>query len=317
MLVVSTLKLEEEYKRQLKEKCPKYDVKHIDSLSELSEGDLDKVDILLTYGNDMTENIVGKMSSLKWVHSGQAGIEQMPQKLLKEKNVKVTNSRGINSITIAEYVMCMLLNLERNTYEFYEAYKEKRWDMVTHLDEMAEKTISILGLGKVGTEIAKRAKAFDMHVIGVDLSPVNSVYIDEGYLPVDLERVVPKSDYLIVCMPLTKETYHMIDKDVIQKMKTTATLVNVGRGPIVDMDDLVLALNSEKIRAAIIDVFDEEPVLPDSRLWDVKNMIITPHIAGDRQKSYMPRMMKIMCDNLNHYPNFQTMINSVNLDLGF
>lgn len=317
MLIVSTLGLEEEYRKQLKENCPQYEVKHIDTLLELSEEELGKVEILLTYGNGMTENIVSKMSSLKWVHSGQAGIEQMPQKLLKEKRVKVTNSRGINSITIAEYVLCMLLNLERNTYKFYEAYKAKKWDMETHLDEIAGKIISILGLGKVGMEIAKRAKAFDMHVIGVDLSSVNSEYIDEVYLPVDINRVASKSDYLVICMPLTKDTYHMIDKDVIQKMKNTATIVNVGRGPIVNMEDLVLALNSDKIRAAVIDVFDEEPVLPDSELWNVKNMIITPHIAGDRQKSYMPRMMKIMCNNLNLYPDFQKMTNPVNLELGF
>lgn len=317
MYIVSTLDLPEEYREMLRRECSQYEVEHVEKLADLSEEKLEKVEILLTYGNQMPEQIVSKMKSLRWIHSGQAGIDAMPKELLADMNVFVTNSRGINSITIAEYVMCMILNLERNTYLFYEAAKRCEWDMNTHLDEVAEKTITIMGLGKVGMEIAKRAKAFDMKVVGVNLTKVNSDYVDEQYPPEDIQKIAGNTDYLVICMPLTKDTYYMIDKDVISKMKENAVLINVGRGPIVKTDDLVEALEKKSLRAAVLDVLEEEPLLPDSPLWKLENLMITPHIAGDRQKSYMPRMMRILCKNLNLYPVFDKMENPVNVRLGF
>lgn len=317
MYIVSTLDLPEEYREMLKKECSQYDVEHINRLSELPEEKLEKVEILLTYGNHMPEEIVCKMKSLRWIHSGQAGIDEMPKDLLADMNVVVTNSRGINSITIAEYVMCMILNIERNTYRFYEAAKRCEWDMETHLDEVAEKTITILGLGKVGMEIAKRAKAFDMKVVGVNLVKVDTTYVDEQYPPEELEKIVENTDYLVICMPLTKDTHYMINENIISQMKETAVLMNVGRGPIVKTEDLVDALKHNKIRAAVLDVFEEEPLKEESLLWNIDRLMITPHIAGDRQKSYMPRMMRILCKNLNLYPEFEEMENPVNLRMGF
>lgn len=317
MYIVSTLDLPEEYREMLKRECGQYEVEHVNKLADLPGDKLEKVEVLLTYGNHMPEEIVCKMKSLRWIHSGQAGIDAMPKELLADMNVVVTNSRGINSITIAEYVMCMILNLERNTYRFYEAAKRAEWDMVTHLDEVAEKTITILGLGKVGMEIAKRAKAFDMKVVGVNLVKVNSNYVDEQFPPEKLSEIAGNTDYMVICMPLTKDTYYMIDKEIISKMKETAVLINVGRGPIVKTEDLVDALEHQKIRAAILDVLEEEPLLPESPLWKMDNLMITPHIAGDRQKSYMPRMMRILCKNLNIYPRFDEMENPVNVRRGF
>lgn len=317
MYIVSTLDLPEEYREMLKRECSQYDVDHVDKLADLPEEKLAAVEILLTYGNNMPAEIVSRMKSLRWIHSGQAGIDAMPKDLLADRNVVVTNSRGINSITIAEYVMCMILNIERNAYQFYEAAKRCEWDMTTHLDEAAEKTITILGLGKVGKELARRAKAFDMKVKGVDLSNVDTAYVDEQYRPEQLQEIAGDTDYLVICMPLTRDTHHMIHKDVISKMKSTSVLINVGRGPIVKTEDLLDALQNKKIRAAILDVFEEEPLAAESPLWKIENLMITPHIAGDRQKSYMPRMMRILCKNLNLYPAFEQMENPVNVRLGF
>lgn len=317
MKIVSTLDLPEQCRQTLSIECPDYQVEHIDRLADLDEKTLKEVEILFTYGNEMPEEIVAKMKSLRWIHSGQAGIDSMPKSLLADMEVFVTNSRGINSVTIAEYVLCMLLNLERNTYKFYDAYKQKKWDMETHLDEVAGRKIAILGLGKVGMEIAKRASAFDMKVLGINLTKVESPFIDEQYLPSQLKEVAGKCDYIIICMPLTSETYHLFDEDVLGTVKQGAVLVNVGRGPIVKTEAAVRALRTGKLRAAIFDVMEEEPLPADSELWNVENLLITPHIAGDRQASYMPRMMKILCDNLNRYPDFKEMENPVNVKLGF
>lgn len=317
MKVVSTLDLSAEYRQMLVRECPDYSVEHVNTLADLDETALNEVEILFTYGNEMPEELVTKMKSLRWIHSGQAGIDAMPKSLLADMGVFVTNSRGINSVTIAEYVLCMLLNLERNTYKFYDAYKQKKWDLETHLDEVSGKTIGILGLGKVGMEIAKRASAFDVRVLGINLTKVESPFIDEQYLPSQLKEVAGKCDYVVICMPLTNETHHMLNEEVFDTFKQGAVLVNVGRGAIVKTEAAVQALKTGKLRAAILDVFDEEPLPADSKLWEVENLMITPHIAGDRQASYQPRMMRILCNNLNLYPDFEKMENSVNIRLGF
>lgn len=317
MKIISTLDLPVKYKEMISRECPNYQVEHIDKLEELNEKTLKDVEILLTYGYDMPKEIVANMKALRWIHSGQAGIDNMPKELLGDMGVFVTNSRGINSITIAEYVLCMLLNLERNTYQFYEAYKQKVWDRETHLDEVAGKTIGIFGMGKVGMEIAKRASVFGMKVLSMNMTRVESTFIDEQYLPSQLIEMAGQCDYVIICLPLTGKTYHIFDESVFEAMKRGAVLVNVGRGPIVKTEAAVQALGNGKLRAAILDVLEEEPLPTDSELWEIKNLLITPHIAGDRQASYMPRMMRILCDNLKKYPNFEKMENPVNVKLGY
>lgn len=317
MYIVSTLGLDEKYRRALEENCPQYQVEHIADLTALAKEQLEAVEVLFTYGYDMPEQIICQMKKLRWVHSGQAGIDAMPKELLGGMGVFVSNSRGINSVTIAEYVMCMLLNLERNTYRFYEAFKQRKWDMDTCLDEVMDKKLTILGMGKVGQEVAKRAKGFDMEVTGVNLEPVESPYMDHFFDTARMKDAVKDCDYLVVCMPLTSETCHMIDQEFLSCMKESAVLVNVGRGPIVKTPELVEALKQKKLRMAILDVLEEEPLPESSPLWELDNLMITPHIAGDRQKSYMPRMMRILCDNLNKYPDFDQMENPVNIKLGF
>lgn len=317
MNIVSTLGLEDIYKAQLKEKFPKLNIKHINKLADLDVQELENIEVLFTYGNETPENIVKKMKSLKWIHSGQAGIETMPQKALYEQNVFVTNSRGINSVTIAEYVFCMLLNIVRNNYVFYEARKNNTWDLVNHLDELYEKSIGIFGLGNVGQEIAKRAKAFGMTVYGMNMIDINLDTVDKVYLPNQKDELISKCDYIVICLPLTEQTKYMFSEKEFEIMKDTAIIMNVGRGPIINEQDLIRALKSKKIAGAVLDVFEQEPLPKDNLLWNMDNVMITPHIAGDRQMSYMPRMMKILCHNLEVYPYKEKMLNPVNLNLGF
>lgn len=265
----------------------------------------------------MPEELVEKMISLKWIHSGQAGIDAMPRALLERMGVVVTNSRGINSVTIAEYVISMLLNLARNNAAFYRAQREKRWDMETKQDELAGKTIGIAGLGMVGREIAKRAKAFDMTVYGMNMVPVELKEMDRQFLPDGLHEMLPCCDYVVSCLPLTEQTKHLFSSPEFRLMKQTAVMVNVGRGPVVREADLIKALADGEIYGAVLDVFEQEPLPAGSPLWDMEHVIVTPHIAGDRQLSYMPRMMDILCRNLSRYPELAQMENQVDLRLGF
>ncbi|MDD3173385.1 MAG: D-2-hydroxyacid dehydrogenase [Herbinix sp.] len=315
-MIISTLKLDDEYRQMIEEKFPELDIKHI-KLSDLTEEELAKVEILFTYGYDMKEENVKKMTNLKWVHIGQSGMDSLPFDTLAKNNIFLTNSKGINSVTIAEYVMCMMLNHIRNTFVFYEANKRKEWDKFTHLDELAGKTIGIFGLGMVGKEIAKRAKAFDMTTYGLNIvkDPIDN--IDLIFTPDERIEMLKICDYVVICMPLTNETKYIISKKELEAMKSTAILLNVGRGPIIKTTELIDCLNHQGIAGAILDVFETEPLEADSPLWSMENVLITPHIAGDRQASYMPRMMNILCNNLEKYPNFHEMKNAINLKFGF
>ncbi len=316
-MIISTLGLEEKYREMLKERFPDKQIIHIGRIADLTEDELRSVEIMFTYGDNMPPELVEKMISLKWVHSGQSGIEAMPKEVLSRMGVRVTNSRGINSVTIAEYVFCMMLNITRNHYRFYEAAKRHEWDMTTHLDEVIGKTMSIFGMGKVGTEIAKRAQAFGMRVIGVDPVSKENIYADEMVPPAEMTRILPLCDVVVICMPLTGGTRNMFTLDVFRQMKPDVIFMNVGRGQIVNEKDLITALDEHLIGHAVLDVFAEEPLPPDHVLWGMEHVYITPHIAGDRQASYQPNMMKILCENLACYPDFASMKNPVILDRGF
>ncbi|MEG0768276.1 MAG: D-2-hydroxyacid dehydrogenase [Ruthenibacterium sp.] len=315
-MIISTLALEEKYQQQLQEKFPDLCVQHA-SLDTLDISVLAETEILFTYGNDIPPERLAQMPNLKWIHIGQSGMDAIPMQILRERKIALTNSRGINSITIAEYVMCMLLNLVRNNYVFYEKAKLGIWDMETHLDELAEKTIGILGLGMVGKEIACRAAAFNMHVLGMNVIQTEIDGVEKIYLPQQRCELFAQCDYIVICMPLTSDTRGMLAAPEFKVMKPTAWLVNVGRGAIIDESCLVKALQTKQIAGAILDVFETEPLPAENALWKQPNVMITPHIAGDRQASYMPKMMRILCDNLYAYPAFNQMKNHVNLEQGF
>lgn len=317
MKIISTLQLSHKYREMLSERFPELTVTHVDSLAALGEEELEQVEVLFTYGDGMTEELVSHMASLKWIHSGQAGIDAMPKKLLHDMGIIVTNSRGINSVTIAEYVMSMMLNIVRNQDKFYDAYKEKRWDMETRLDELAGKSVGILGMGMVGRETAKRARSFDMQVYGLDREKSDCEFLNRSFVTGELKEFLSICDFVVICLPLTDETHHLFSGDVFEWMKETAVLMNVGRGPIVKEEDLITALNTGKLAGAVLDVMEIEPLPADSPLWTMEHVLITPHIAGDRQASYMPRMMEILCHNLSLYPSTGAMKNPVNLTQGF
>lgn len=316
-MIVSTLGLDQEYRDLLKKEFPTTKIIHSDHFTDMTEQDMYETEAILSYGQDIKGMVIAKMPNLRWVHVGQSGIDSMEIDPLIERRIHVTNSRGINSVTIAEYVLSMMLNFVRNNYVFYRKQQQKEWDMVTYLDELYEKTVGIFGLGKAGQEVAKRCKAFGMNVLGVDLFPVDSSYVDVVIKPGEKQKIFQESDFIVINMPLTDLTKNMIDKDAFEIMKPNIVVINAGRGGIINETDLISALKNKKIAGVVLDVFETEPLPKDNELWNFDNVIITPHIAGDRQKSYMPKMMKILCDNIRLYPDFEKMINPVNLKNGF
>lgn len=312
-MLVSTLGLDEEERRYL-DSLIKKDVIH-KKLKELTDEELSEVEGVFSYGYDIKEDTVRKMPSLKWIHIGQSGMEYLPFAYIKEKGIKVTNSRGINASNISEHILCSMLNHARKTGVYMERQKEHVWDTETRMGELRDSVLAVLGLGMAGREVVKRALAFDMKVYGMDIVDVDLDGVEKVYKPSDIKEILGKADYIALTMPLTKDTYHIINEDSLSAIKKGAYLINAGRGGLVDIEALKDAIKTGRLSGASLDVFDSEPLGEDSELWSFdERLTITPHIAGDHFSAYGKRMIEVMARNINAYPEYEKMTNKVNVD---
>ena len=257
--------------------------------------------------------------TLKWVHVTFAGVDTLSQSLL-DSDVLITNSSGIHPIPIAEHVFAFILMLtHKMNFTFRNQILSKKWEItpqILALSEIHEKTIAIVGMGRIGSRIAKLAKAFDMQVFGVVRNPRNQESIDKVFTTDQLLEVLPQVDYVVNCLPLTKETHHLFTLDYFKKMKKSAYFINVGRGKTVVEKDLIQALQQKIIAGAGIDVTEEEPLPSSNPLWDLENVIITPHISG-LTPYYMDRAIAIFCENLKAYLQKKPLPNLIDKKRGY
>ena len=214
---------------------------------------------------------------LKYIQLTSAGLDRIPMGYINEHCIKVFNARGVYSIPMAEWTVLKILELYKNSKKFIKQQEQHIWDKERDIFELYSKTVAIIGMGSVGFEIAKRLKCFGTKIISVDMSLKKDDCIDESYILEDLDDVLKKSDIVILTLPLTEETVYFFNNSKFEKMKKESVIVNISRGKIINTDDMIKCLDSGKLLGAILDVFEEEPLSVDSRLWDYKNVIITPH----------------------------------------
>ena len=214
--------------------------------------------------------------NLRFIQLTSAGYDRVPMDYVKEHNIKIFNARGVYSIPMAEFALCGVLQLYKQSRFFYDNQKERKWEKHRNLLELYGKNVLIVGTGSVGQECAKRFYAMGSKVFGADLYP-SELKNFEKVLPMnELDGLLAKADIVILTLPLTEETKYLFDKSKFDNMKNGAVFVNISRGAVVNTSDLVVALN-EKLGGAVLDVFEEEPLSDNSPLWDVDNVIITPH----------------------------------------
>lgn len=315
--IVSTAKMSERHQINLQEGYQMHNFFFYDNMEATPLDVLEQVEILVTYGEDLTSDLIKKMPKLKWIQVLSAGLELMPFKELIERRIQVTNAKGIHRVPMAEYTMSMILQLTRKHYSFYDNQKEGVWDRSLRVDEVYGKTLGILGLGAIGSEIAKRAQAFGMRVLGMRRSEGDApAYVDELISFKQKEKLFRESDYLVVLLPLTQHTANFVGNEELQMMKTSAYLINIARGQVVDEESLLQALREEKIAGAVLDVFTEEPLPADHPFWKTERLILTPHVSG-RSPYYMQRAIEIFRENLSKYPQSGDMINVIQLDKGY
>lgn len=242
-------------------------------------------------------NDIKEFKNLRIIQLTSAGLDRVPLDYINEKEIQLFNAKGVYSIPMAEWAILKILEIYKKSRIFYKNQDKHKWEKQRKLLELTDKTAAIIGYGSVGTEIAKRLKAFGVTVISVDRQIREDDYVDQSILIDDLDAVLEKSDVIILTLPFTDETRHIINEDKINIMKDDAVLINVSRGGIVDETALIESLIEDRFLGVALDVFEEEP-LNESPLWDFEKVIITPHnsFVSDKVKE---RLFEVMIENLS------------------
>ena len=240
---------------------------------------------------------IEKFTSLRYIQLTSAGFDRVPMDYVQARRIAIHNARGVYSIPMAEFAISGVLQLYKQSRFFYESQKKSVWEKHRGVLELYGKTVCIVGCGNVGTECAKRFQAFGCKVIGVDLFPREDIAYEKIYSLSSLDEALLQSDVVVLTLPLTEETRHMMNEQRFAKMKDGSVLVNIARGAVVDEQALLKALN-EKLLGAVLDVFEEEPLSADNPLWKKVNVIVTPHnsFVGDGNGD---RMYQVILENLN------------------
>jgi phosphoglycerate dehydrogenase-like enzyme len=262
-------------------------------------GDADVLVVSGLWQNGLLEHA----GRLRYIQSIGAGTDQFPRDALAQRGIRLASARGVNYRAVSEHAMALLLALVRRLPEARDNQARRHWrgmigDLTGREDELGGKTLLIVGLGQIGNRLAELAKAFDMRVIGLRRNPsAGRGAADVVGATAELAAMLPEADYVALCCPLTPETENLIDAAAFGRMKSSAYLINVARGRVVDEAALVQALASHGIAGAGIDVTVEEPLANDSPLWDMPQVLVTPHTAGETRR-YEDNVIEILEENL-------------------
>jgi phosphoglycerate dehydrogenase-like enzyme len=322
--------------------CPSVEHERLERIQEAADGDavvnasthdqaLAAIQDADAFFGKITPILLSAAQRVRWIQAPTASLEHYMFPELVSHSVTLSNMRGIFSDHIADQVLGYILSFARNLHLYARRQGANRWEpvggeseratfkagpgTVSALDRatmsLAGKVIGIVGLGGIGTEIARRAVAFGMRVVAVD-PRVDSRPSDVSEVwPVDnLDHLLSIADFVVIAAPHTPETVRLFDRDRLRRMKTTGYLINVGRGSIVDLEALTEALMEGQLAGAALDVFEVEPLPADHPLWPMENVIITPHVAG-----YAPtvatRHLGVLLDNIRRFKEGRPLANVV------
>ena len=251
-----------------------------------------------------------KTPNLKWMHTFSAGVDSPFFVQIMERGVQLTNSSGAAASPIAQTAILYMLALSRNVRAWFEHQKKHEWQRHSFA-ELDGSRLAVIGMGPIGEEIARLGVALNMTVEGIRRTPTG----DEPcptYPFSELRNVLGRADWVVLALPLTPETVQLFNSELFGHMVPGAHFVNIGRGELVDEDSLIAALRSGHIAGAALDVFATEPLPDDSPLWDMDNVIITPHSSGASEKSEL-RSEEIFLENLACFIDGNRMKNEIHL----
>jgi len=253
-------------------------------------------EVLLAMAHDVTDALISRMPRLRYLCALSAGIDRLETLTTLKPNVRVTSARGIHGPQMSELAFLFMIALSRNFTRMQrnqQVHLWQRWPQKL----LFGKTAAIVGIGPIAEDLAARCVAFGMHVIGVSEVRQDAPHFKRIVKRSHLREVASEADFLIVLVPFSKETHHLIDEPVLVAMKPTGILINLARGPVVDEQALIRSLRDGLIAGAGLDVFETEPLLSDNPLWDMPNVIVTPRIGG-MSDIYSDQVLPLVVHNL-------------------
>ncbi|HVN25305.1 MAG TPA: D-2-hydroxyacid dehydrogenase [Syntrophorhabdales bacterium] len=287
----------EDYHKDLREKFPDLQI-HAVTSEEGIRPHADKVDILITLYR-VADDILKQTTNLKWIQVITSGVNYLLSRPSLRKDIIITSGRGIHGPQVSEMAILLMLALNRNFPENVRNQDKRAW-VRWKSKLLYQKNVAIVGVGVIGEQLARKCKAFGMTVYGIDIVKRDLDCVDFFYGPEDLLNVAGEVDYLVLVAPSTPETQKIAGKQLLAKMKPTAFLLNVARGELVDDAALMEALDRGQIAGAALDALSTEPLPADHPLWHAKNLIITPHVAGEADM-YRKQIMPIIEENLRKF----------------
>ncbi|NQW53642.1 MAG: D-2-hydroxyacid dehydrogenase [Rhodospirillales bacterium] len=263
-------------------------------------GEADVVSVSGMWKND----IIPHATKLRFVQSISSGMDQYSKELLGAKGIRLASAAGVNARAVAEHALALILAVYRRLPEARDNQHKKVWrgmlgDLTQREDELGGKTLLVVGMGRIGSHLAKLAKAFDMKVIGIRRDPkAGTNGADEIHGMGDLVKLVPQADIVALTCALTPETTGLMSEAAFAAMKPSSMFVNVARGKVADEAALIQTMEAGRIWAAALDVTAEEPLPAASPLWTMPNVFITPHTAGET-RAYEDNVIDILIENLD------------------
>ncbi|TXR50543.1 D-2-hydroxyacid dehydrogenase [Phyllobacterium endophyticum] len=301
------------YARLIQDRFPNVCTIVVSSPDDL-ERYIGEADVLLA--SRFPVHLFDRAKRLRWFQCTNAGVDSLMPILDKVGELLVTSARGIHGDVIADYVMAGVTMLHWDFRRLLQEQADRKWNP-RYVAPLGEKTLGVVGLGSIGSTIARRAKSAGMSVVGSkrDISaPVEGV--DQLFASDALGELLPLCDFVVLALPATPDTVGVIGADALARMKPDAFLVNIARGDVVVEADLVQALQKGTIAGAMLDVFEREPLPIESPLWDMPNVIATPHVAGS-PTNYSERVFSIFAENIECFLNGAPMRNVINLKRGY
>jgi phosphoglycerate dehydrogenase-like enzyme len=297
-----------------------------------ADGPLDDVEVMLRgrLPAEMFDRILARAPALRWVHSATAGVERVLTPASRRRGLVITNARGVFSRPVAEYVMMMILAVSRRLPSLLELQAERTWQPL-EARELRDVTIGIVGLGSLGRAVGALGTAFGCRVVATRRRPeagaaapsgagdepyLGSLMLDRVLPPEHLPELLAESDFVVLAAPLTPDTHDLIDDAALDLMKPGAWLINVARGELVDELALARAIRDGQIGGAVLDTFREEPLPPTSPLYDLPNVILTPHTSWSSAR-VLDRSVDLFCENLRRYAAGMPLVNVVDPEAGY
>ena len=317
----------EECLRQIADTSPRVKLRDVwDLLRAEQRGDTtakEQLDALLAeaeviYGFRLPKDALARAPRLKWIQVMSAGVDRFLDSELRQSPVILTNVSGIHATPIGEFILTLMLMFVKQSPLYFDLKQKKQWQRITPA-VLRSRTIGIVGLGSIGREVARLSKAFGMRVLATRRSAkrVTRARNVDVMLPQDrLPRLLSESDFVVLALPLTPGTNKLIGEEELRAMKPTAYLINIARGNVVDEAALIRALDENWIAGAGLDVFATEPLPAESKLWELPNVIFSPHVAGELEDYYL-QATEVFCENLRRYLNGKKLLNVVDKKKGY